>query len=952
MTVGEPPLGGWRGFRWVGQHLAAAQQRAVELDETTERRRTESRARRRARMTVRDRLVTGSLAVLFLLTATVIAVVVDSARAPSAITVALLVLAYAYASRVDVELGAGSAVPTGLVLIPMLFLVPLGQVPLWVATGSVLGALPNYLSGRERPERASILLAGCWRAVGPTLVLAVAGEGPPRLASMRLYLTALLAQLAFDATSAIIRDRLVHRIGYREILGYLSNAYLIDLCLAPVGLAFAIAVVARPPGVLLLFPLLFLMQSFARERMARIDQALELGAAYAGTGRLAEMYHELLAAESLDATLERFSNALSDLIAADGMQIVERKGIDERTLLARGRLDGERRVERSARTEGDAEPATSLTLTVFPATDVSLDENELQLVGWFADAAAVALAGARLKERLIHQARTDSLTGLINHGTFQEQLRSNLELGRAQAQPVTLLMLDIDDFKRINDVNGHGVGDDVLTMVAQTLVAVAGPDTHVCRVGGEEFTVIMPRSGSAEALELAERIRTAVAGRRIGSLGRVTVSIGVAEAPKHARSARELVARADDAMMIAKARGKDRALVYDATRRDDEVGVQRERRRRSLAHLRMLQSLTGKLNRLNDVHEIGEAIVSELRTLIDYHSCRVYIATGNLLAPIARYGELAYAEESFEALVVEVGEGIAGTAAAEARSLLIPDTERCTFAVQVPGSDDVAESAVAVPLIYEQEVTGVVVVSKLGLDQFDHDDVRLLEVLAGHASVAIENARLYQEMSQEAAGLELAFVSTVEALANALEATDALTSSHARAVKDLALSIGHELDLNPARMKLLELAALLHDIGKIGIPSQILTKASALTVDERRLVEQHPQIGERILQPIERLAAVRPIVRHCHERWDGAGYPDRLAGNDIPLEARIIFVADSYHAMTNDRPYAAAVTPEVARAHLRAESGTQFDPTIVAAFLGLAREGVGEDDLAALATRY
>jgi HD-GYP domain-containing protein (c-di-GMP phosphodiesterase class II) len=189
-------------------------------------------------------------------------------------------------------------------------------------------------------------------------------------------------------------------------------------------------------------------------------------------------------------------------------------------------------------------------------------------------------------------------------------------------------------------------------------------------------------------------------------------------------------------------------------------------------------------------------------------------------------------------------------------------------------------------------------------------------------------------MSQEAAGLELAFVSTVEALANALEATDALTSSHARAVKDL------------------ELAALLHDIGKIGIPSQILTKASALTDDERRLVEQHPQIGERIVQPIERLTAVRPIVRHCHERWDGAGYPDRLAGNDIPLEARIIFVADSYHAMTNDRPYAAAVTPEAARVHLRSESGTQFDPTIVAAFLGLACEGVVEDDLAALATRF
>ena len=92
-------------------------------------------------------------------------------------------------------------------------------------------------------------------------------------------------------------------------------------------------------------------------------------------------------------------------------------------------------------------------------------------------------------------------------------------------------MLDIDDFKRINDVNGHGVGDDVLTMVARDAGRGAGPDTHVCRVGGEEFTVIMPRSASAEALELAERIRTAVAGRRIGSLGTRTVSIGVAEAP-------------------------------------------------------------------------------------------------------------------------------------------------------------------------------------------------------------------------------------------------------------------------------------------------------------------------------------------------------------------------------------------------------------------------------------
>jgi diguanylate cyclase (GGDEF)-like protein len=949
--MGEPQLLGWRSFRWVRRWQPdPGGSSASDLDEPTERYTEASRARRRTRMTGRDRLVSGLLALGFLATAVGTAAVTHTQRAPALATIGLLVLAYAVASQIDVEMGAGSAVPTGLVLIPMLFLLPLGQVPLWVAVGSILGAAPGYLTGREHPERALILLTGCWHAIGPVLVLAVAGEGAPRLASAPLYLGALGAQVGFDATSAITRDRLVHGVGFRLLLGYLSRAYLIDLCLAPVGLAYAIAVATRPAGVVLLLPLLLLMRSFARERGARIDHALELGAAYRGTGRLAEMYHELLTVESLDATLERIADALGDLIAVDGVRIVEKTGASERTLLVRGHLEGTRQVGRSVRSEADTE--SSLTLTVSPTNDAELDADESQLVAWFADAAAVALEGARLKERLIHQARTDSLTGLVNHGTFQAQLRADLEFSRDSRQQLALVMLDIDDFKRINDVHGHGMGDDVLTMVAESLVEVAGPEAHVARVGGEEFTVIMPGFDTSAALTLAERIRAVIGGRRIGSLGTVTVSVGVAEAPRHARSARELISRADEAMMVAKARGKDRAVVYDATRQDDEVGVQRERRRRSLAHLRMLQSLTGKLNRLNDVHEIGEAIVSELRTLIDYHSCRVYVAKGNVLAPIARYGELAYAEESFESLVVEVGEGIAGTAAAEARSLLIPDTDRCAFAVLVPGTTEVTESVVAVPLIYEQQVTGVVVVSKLGLDQFDQDDVRLLEVLAGHASVAIENARLYQEVRQEAAGLEHAFMSTIEALANALEATDAQTSSHARAVSDLALAIGRSLDFDHARLKQLELAALLHDIGKIGIPIHILTKPAALTSEERRLVEQHPQIGERILAPIERLEFVRPIIRHCHERWDGAGYPDRLLGDAIPLEARIIFVADSYHAMTNDRPYQEAVSPAVARDRLRTEAGKQFDPVVVQAFLGLSEtEPIERTGLSLLATR-
>ena len=130
-------------------------------------------------------------------------------------------------------------------------------------------------------------------------------------------------------------------------------------------------------------------------------------------------------------------------------------------------------------------------------------------------------------------------------------------------------------------------------------------------------------------------------------------------------------------------------------------------------------------------------------------------------------------------------------------------------------------------------------------------------------------------------------------------------------------------------MKRLELGALLHDIGKIGIPSDVLSKPGRLTAAERKLVETHPELGERIIAPIDRLQDVRPIVRHCHERWDGAGYPDGLAGEDIPLESRIIFVCDAYHAMTTDRPYRRRLSHSEALRRLAEAAGTQFDPVVV-----------------------
>ena len=200
-------------------------------------------------------------------------------------------------------------------------------------------------------------------------------------------------------------------------------------------------------------------------------------------------------------------------------------------------------------------------------------------------------------------------------------------------------------------------------------------------------------------------------------------------------------------------------------------------------------------------------------------------------------------------------------------------------------------------------------------DDLDERQLELLAGIAGQAKMALTNALSF-------ASLERTFLSTVEALANALEAKDAYTSSHARWITDMALKVGEELGLEPTALKRVELGALFHDIGKIGIPAAILTKPGPLTEEERMLIETHPELGERILAPIEQLEHVRPIVRACHERFDGKGYPDHLEGEEIPLEARIIFVVRRIPRDDDDAPLSrstpgrgGATAPDRSRRH-------------------------------------
>jgi len=210
--------------------------------------------------------------------------------------------------------------------------------------------------------------------------------------------------------------------------------------------------------------------------------------------------------------------------------------------------------------------------------------------------------------------------------------------------------------------------------------------------------------------------------------------------------------------------------------------------------------------------------------------------------------------------------------------------------------------------------------------RFGSSQVAAIEVIAQQAGALIAQGALYDE-------LESSYRATVEALTNALEVKDSYTSQHVREIAELALAVGQRMQLRPRRLRDLEYAAILHDIGKIGLPTALLTKPGPLDAPERELVETHTAIGHAMLKDIPFLARVADIVRAAHERWDGEGYPDRLAGDRIPLESRIIFVCDAWHAMRSDRSYRRALPPEAARAELVRHAGAQFDPRVVDVFL-------------------
>jgi HD-GYP domain-containing protein (c-di-GMP phosphodiesterase class II) len=218
--------------------------------------------------------------------------------------------------------------------------------------------------------------------------------------------------------------------------------------------------------------------------------------------------------------------------------------------------------------------------------------------------------------------------------------------------------------------------------------------------------------------------------------------------------------------------------------------------------------------------------------------------------------------------------------------------------------------------------------------------------LAGAFNTMSEQvARQLRENAEAYSRLDEAYLETVTALAAAMEAKDHYTADHAASLASTSLAVGRRLGLDEEALRELNYAAILHDIGKIGVPGRILNKPGPLDAEEFALMTEHTVIGEQIIENMEHLRPVARIVRSAHERYDGKGYPDGLAGESIPFHSRILFVCDAYDAMTSDRPYRMALTADEALAELCACAGSQFDPVVVEAF---AAELAGNSEAAAL----
>ena len=282
---------------------------------------------------------------------------------------------------------------------------------------------------------------------------------------------------------------------------------------------------------------------------------------------------------------------------------------------------------------------------------------------------------------------------------------------------------------------------------------------------------------------------------------------------------------------------------------------------------------------------------------------------------------------------MKIGEGIAGRVASTGKYIFVENIETDVRFLR-PNDDDryVSKSFISVPLKVKSRVIGVLNInSPKNKKQFNDRDLKLITILADQAAMRLDNIELFNN-------LQSFYFEMVQTLARAIDAKDAYTYDHADRARKYAKAIAVKMNLPYTIVRNIEYAALMHDIGKIGIADNILLKKEKLTEQEIKMLRTHPIIGNKILAPVKFLSPVAPMVLYHQEWYDGSGYPEGLAKEEIPLGARIVAVIDAYDAMTSDRPYRKALPIKTAVKELKEGAGTQFDPKIVDIFINILKE--------------
>jgi len=301
------------------------------------------------------------------------------------------------------------------------------------------------------------------------------------------------------------------------------------------------------------------------------------------------------------------------------------------------------------------------------------------------------------------------------------------------------------------------------------------------------------------------------------------------------------------------------------------------------------------------------------------------------------YFEVALGERGgdLKTITLKFGEGIAGWVAQHGNPLIVnsPEKDRRFFKGVDERTEFKTRNIICVPVRVKEKTIGVLeAINKKGKGRFNKEDLSLLISLADQVAIALDNSRLYQE-------LEEMFFQTTKSLADAIEKRDPHTGGHTQRVTLYSQAIAKYLPLTPLEKKWIKITSVLHDIGKIGIEDYILKKPKPLSPGEFEIIKRHSNMGAEIIEHIRQLREIIPGVKYHHEQVDGKGYPDGLRGKDIPILAKIVAVADTYDAMTTDRPYRKAMDKKIAIEELKRCSGTQLDGEVVEAFIHAYQNG-------------